>query len=160
MTRLSLALYLFALASAVLAGGIPVARADADLGAAMEAEFAALNAEREAAGLPALSRTPAVQDVATTRAATLAASGVLSHTAPAGQDVVSLLQAHGIWCTRFGENVGQSDVAVAELVPTLHTAWMHSPAHRANILDPTFHQVGLGVAQAGDTVFAAIIFLD
>jgi hypothetical protein len=30
-----------------------------------------------------------------------------------------------------------------------HTGLMHSPGHRANILNPAFHRVGIGIIEGG-----------
>ena len=36
----------------------------------------------------------------------------------------------------------------------MHTAWMNSPDHRANILSPSFTSVGIGLAWANGQVWA------
>ena len=46
---------------------------------------------------------------------------------------------------KLGENVGTGDTA-----QQIHDAFMNSPAHRANILDPDFTHVGIGVVRGGD----------
>ena len=159
MAHLRLVFGLLTVSILLLAGGIPRAHA-AEGPAAAHEELAAMNAERHAGGLPPLSLSAAVQAVATARAAAVAATGVLSHTTPAGQDAATLLAADGVWFDRFGENLGQSAGAVSDVRATLHTAWMGSPAHRANILDPGFRHVGIGFADDGVSVYAAVVFLD
>jgi uncharacterized protein YkwD len=52
-------------------------------------------------------------------------------------------QVHG-W-NALGENVGR-----AAGFRRVHRAFMHSPPHRANILSPTFHLVGVGAAHGSD----------
>jgi hypothetical protein len=42
---------------------------------------------------------------------------------------------------KLGENVGCGDVSVE----VLHQKFMDSPAHRANIMDPEFDSIGIGV---------------
>ena len=46
---------------------------------------------------------------------------------------------------KLGENVGTGDNA-----PQIHDAFMNSPAHRANILDPEFTHIGVGVERGSD----------
>jgi hypothetical protein len=46
---------------------------------------------------------------------------------------------------RLGENVG-----VGNDPPQIHAAFMNSPGHRANIVDPDFTRIGVGVARGSD----------
>jgi uncharacterized protein YkwD len=46
---------------------------------------------------------------------------------------------------RISENV-----AMVQTIEQGHVAFVASPAHFHNMLDPTFHRVGIGVATAGD----------
>ena len=52
--------------------------------------------------------------------------------------------------SKLGENVGCATVFgyPGNFVDILNTAFMNSPGHRANILDPTFNYGGVGVASA------------
>jgi uncharacterized protein YkwD len=45
----------------------------------------------------------------------------------------------------LGENIGWGNGTLAEPA-ALVRAWMHSPPHRANILDPHFRDIGVGIA--------------
>jgi uncharacterized protein YkwD len=123
-------------------------------------ELAAINVERGVVDVPPLILAAELQDVADARAVAMSANGRLSHTDPAGQDAASLLDRAGIAYDRFGENLGECEASVADIVATLHAAWLESPAHRANILDPGFGRVGVGFAEDGGVVYAAVIFLD
>jgi uncharacterized protein YkwD len=53
----------------------------------------------------------------------------------------------------LGENVG-----VGAEVNTLHSAFMQSPAHRANIVFSQFRHVGVGVAQTESRMWVTVIF--
>jgi hypothetical protein len=46
------------------------------------------------------------------------------------------------------------NVAEGPSVAHLHQQWMHSPPHRANLLDPELNAVGIAVVQSGGTLFA------
>lgn len=55
--------------------------------------------------------------------------------------------------TILGENVG-----VGGNVESLHKAFMDSPAHRENILYPTFRYVGVGVLKRDGRMWVTVIF--
>ena len=94
---------------------------------------AATNAARVSDGLPALALNAQLNAVAQAWANQLAAAGVLSHN-PALRTQVS------DW-TVLGENVG-----MAGDIPSVQAAFMASPPHKANILDPRYTQMGVGSA--------------
>ena len=94
---------------------------------------AATNAARVSDGLPALALNAQLNAVAQAWANKLAAAGVLSHN-PALRTQVS------DW-TVLGENVG-----MAGDIPSVQAAFMASPPHKANILDPRYTQMGVGSA--------------
>jgi uncharacterized protein YkwD len=56
------------------------------------------------------------------------------------------------WVT-LGENVGEGGT-----VPSLQTAFMNSPEHRANILDTGYRYVGIGTVQKGSILWVTVIF--
>ena len=53
----------------------------------------------------------------------------------------------------LGENVG-----VGGTVDSLHTAFMNSPAHKANIMYSKFRYVGIGAKSAGGRLWVTFIF--
>ena len=55
----------------------------------------------------------------------------------------------------LGENVG-----VGSTVDSLHTAFMNSPAHAANILHGSYKFQGVGVATANGRMWVTVIFAD
>jgi hypothetical protein len=116
---------------------IPFARPAAAADSGAEDQFLQLiNGERTSRGLNALSLRPEVVPVARGWTSVLMAQGSLSHNPSLATQMPS------DWVT-IGENVGYgSDVT------TLHTAFMNSPGHRANILGD-FNQVGIGADRDG-----------
>jgi uncharacterized protein YkwD len=60
--------------------------------------------------------------------------------------------------TKLGENVGMGG-----RIEQVHIAYMKSPGHRANILDPRFTQIGTaavwGKCNGFDTVFTVQVFM-
>jgi Cysteine-rich secretory protein family len=93
----------------------------------------ATNTARVSAGLAPLTVNAQLNAVAQAWANKLAAAATLSHNPAVRTQVTD-------W-TVLGENVG-----MAGDVPTVQNAFMHSPEHKANILDPRFTQMGVGSA--------------
>ena len=54
-----------------------------------------------------------------------------------------------------GENVG-----VGYSVSSLHSAFMGSSGHRANILKPSYNRVGVGVVMDGTKIWVTVRFLE
>jgi len=100
----------------------------------MESEFVSkMNAARASAGLAPYSVAYDLTSIARQHSAAMASSQSLYHN-PSLTSQVQNWQA-------VGENVGEGPT-----VSDIHTAFMNSPEHRANILDHDFTQVGVGVS--------------
>lgn len=56
--------------------------------------------------------------------------------------------------TKLGENVGYGST-----VSGLHAAFMNSPGHRANILDPDYTHIGVGVVVEGSRIWVGEVFM-
>ncbi|QNP66151.1 CAP domain-containing protein [Streptomyces genisteinicus] len=107
-----------------------------------EAQVLALvNKERAAAGCGPVTANARLTQAADDYSDVMAASGVMSHTGPDGSTMTSRVEAAGYAWSTLGENIarGQAD---AEAVMD---AWMNSPGHRANILNCSFDELGVGV---------------
>ena len=103
-----------------------------------------------------LVRRPALQRAAAMKGHRVASCGQFSHT-PCGSAVTTAVRATGYRYATFGENLfagtwGQ--VSARDVV----AAWLESPSHRANILSPSFRDVGAapvraqGLLDGGDAV--------
>ena len=97
------------------------------------------NAVRSTEGVRLLVEHPVLTNKAESWARHMASTGVLSHS-----NVTSGLGTLN-W-TVLGENVGVSGSTVNPLL-YIHNAFMNSPLHRANIVDPRFTHMGVGVAK-------------
>ena len=128
---------LVTLTLAVTAGATAAAVAPASAlasTAGFEAQFIAdMNSARSANGLAPYSVAYDLTSIARSHSAQMASSQTLYHN-PSLTSQVQNWQA-------VGENVGEGPT-----VSDIHTAFMNSPEHRANILDHDFTQVGVGVA--------------
>ncbi len=74
----------------------------------------------------------------------------LGHVLPGEPQVAERVAATGLRFDHSGENVGYNTDFSG-----LHSAWMHSPPHRKNILDPNYTLVGIGVVRGADGVYWA-----
>lgn len=111
--------------------------------------FASLNRERAALGLPVLQWDDALASAARVHAARMAQLNQMSHQLPGEQDLLARLGDAGAHFSVIAENV-----AVGPDPAVIHTMWMHSPGHRANILSPGLSAVGIAVAQGSSGLFA------
>ena len=110
---------------------------------AVEAKLAVLiNAARVSRGIPALVVASGATDVARRWAATQASRRTMSH----NPSLTAQLAAAGSGAWRAAaENVGHGRDPLS-----LFNAYMASPGHRANILDPRYRYLGIGWAELPD----------
>jgi uncharacterized protein YkwD len=111
--------------------------------------FDALNRERTAQGLPALQWDESLAAAARQHATRMAQQNVLSHQLPGEAPVQDRATRAGARFSLIAENI-----ALAPNPATIHSAWMQSPHHRENILDPQLTEVGIAVIKGGDGLFA------
>lgn len=99
---------------------------------------AIMNQERANAGVGGISQNASLDAVAQIRAQEIVQS--FSHTRPNGTSCFTILDEGGIAYMTAGENIaaGYGDPA------SVMSGWMNSPGHRANILNGSFGQVGIG----------------
>jgi hypothetical protein len=136
----------FVVAAALLAIGGPLALQRAQAGDTVADLTAMTNADRAAAGLRPLATAGDLQSLAQSRANEMARTHTLAHTTNLGSRVSG-------W-KRLGENVGRGPN-----LRDIETAFMASPSHRENILDPAFSQLGVGVTWDGKEYFyVAVVF--
>ena len=124
-----------------------------------EAAFVQLvNADRAASGLEPLDFDSSLLGIARIRAAAQR-GGPLSHFDALGQlAFVSLLTDWQVPYSLVGENLARHSRNSATAAPELERALMNSPAHRANILEPSFRTVAVGEAAEGSGIAFAQIF--
>jgi len=106
----------------------------------------ALNADRTRNGLAGLRTQGDAQAKAQAWANQLARDGRIYHSTITDG-------IHTRWCS-LGENVGYGPS-----VAVIDNAYMHSPHHRANILDRRWNGVGVGYAVRGKVVYTVHVFI-
>lgn len=111
--------------------------------------FAFANQERMARGLPELRWNNALAMAAARHAQRMAASGSISHQYAGEPDLPERFSAEGARFSAVAENV-----AVSGSAADIHREWMHSPGHRANILDANMTELGVGVVNVNGRMYA------
>ncbi|WP_407313685.1 CAP domain-containing protein [Desulfosporosinus sp. SB140] len=100
-----------------------------------------INQERIAAGVSPLKVDLRLVSVGQAKANDMKANNYFDHTSPTYGSPWAMMQQVGLTVGWAGENIaGNNSVAGAM------AAFMQSPGHKANILDPRFTHVGIGIA--------------
>jgi uncharacterized protein YkwD len=79
----------------------------------------------------------------------MAQENTLSHQFPREMDLGTRIRLAGVRFRAVAENVAQGPSAAS-----IHTQWMNSPPHRANLLDPDMDSIGVAVAERKGQLFA------
>jgi uncharacterized protein YkwD len=121
-----------------------------DLALIRTATLCLVNRERLSHGMAALAPNTRLETAAQGHSADMAAGDYFEHDGRHGDTPLSRMRASGyIFSSRIGYSVGEN-IAWATLglcTPNAIVAsWMASPGHRANILDATFRETGIGVS--------------
>lgn len=111
--------------------------------------FNAANRDRAAAGLPPLKWDSALAEAAHQHALRMAQANALSHQFPGEPPMQDRARHAGARFSLIAENIAEGPS-----VEGLHTQWMNSQPHRANLLDPHLNAVGISVVPAGNMLFA------
>lgn len=123
-----------------------------------------INAERAAVGLDALRLNVLLNDSSEDHSQWMLENDAFSHTGAGGSSSHDRMNAadypfEGVWAS--GENIAvQSErgpAGIADDVIQLHEALMASPGHRANILNPNYTEIGIGIEQGDFRGFDAIM---
>lgn len=137
-----------AVVTGVPAGTASAASARAQWGVAEEQAFVGrINQLRASRGLPTLTVDPELQTQARIWAGVMRDRGHIFHTDDLPAGVTSDWQ-------KLGENVG-----VGGSVDSLFAAFVASPTHYDNLVDPAYRFVGVGVVWDGDRMFTTHRFM-
>ena len=106
------------------------------------------NEARAAAGLAPLTEDARLTAAAAAHSADQARTRVMSHTGTNGSSPGARMTAAGYEWRTWGENVAAGQTTAVIVVD----AWMNSPGHRANILNPAFVSIGVGSVASVDGI--------
>jgi uncharacterized protein YkwD len=107
---------------------------------------------------PQLIVDAALGDIARTHSIAMRDLGFFGHQGPDGRSLRRRLEEAGIDFSRAAENLAQVTNS-ADPATFAHELLMDSERHRANILDPRFRYVRVGVARSQDTFWITEIFI-
>ena len=122
------------------------------------------NAERESMGVDKLQRIALVEEIAKGHSQDMADREYFRHVTPEGLDPTDRVMRAGYDCTRdhgsyytygLAENISwvsgiEHNETAQDIAQDVVTSWMNSPGHRANILEPAYDRIGVGVAFSED----------
>jgi hypothetical protein len=105
------------------------------------------NQLRRSKGLTPLATNGELTSIARRWSAKMAAAGGIFHNMNLPNDVT-------LYWQKLGENVG-----VGSTVEDIQTAFINSPHHYVNLVDPLFNYVGIGVVDSGGRIFVTVDFM-
>jgi uncharacterized protein YkwD len=103
-----------------------------------------VNKDRAEHGLAPLKRDDELTKVARKHSKDMFVRGYFSHVTPDGKDPFDRMHADDIHFITAGENI-----ALAQTISIAQYGFMHSAGHRANILNPAFGHIGIGILDGG-----------
>ena len=119
-----------------------------NLGAVKSATLCLLNAERAARQLAPLRSNQLLARAAVAHSRDMVARAYFSHTSLSGADFVERIRRTGYTRAARRWTVGENlawGTGTRAMPREIVQSWMESPGHRANILNGSFREVGLGV---------------
>lgn len=127
--------------------------AQSDLAAAAARIVELTNQTRAEHGVGPLQAVVYLGDAATGHSKEMIELNYFSHTSPTpgrAQPKMRIQLANG-WDTRIGENIYRSQgIPINQLADRAMSAWLKSPSHLKNLVDPTFNSIGVGIVPKGD----------
>ncbi|MEU2155075.1 sigma-70 family RNA polymerase sigma factor [Streptomyces sp. NPDC019396] len=110
-------------------------------GSTAERVIALVNAERAKAGCGPVSNNGQLASAATNHSDDMADRGFFDHTNPDGEDPGDRITDAGYRWSTYGENIARGQQSPESVMDS----WMNSSGHRANILNCSFKELGVGI---------------
>ncbi|MFD3639903.1 sigma-70 family RNA polymerase sigma factor [Streptomyces griseus] len=104
-----------------------------------------VNAERAKEGCGPVTVNDQLNTAAQRHSADMEANDYFSHTSQDGRDPGDRITAAGYRWSTYGENIAKGQQTPADVM----RSWMDSPGHRANILNCSFKEIGVGKQNSG-----------
>jgi uncharacterized protein YkwD len=111
--------------------------------------LAAANEARANQGLSPLRLDPVLTQASAAHAREMASHEDISHQFNDEPDLAERGASAGAHFSLISENVGEAPSSVI-----IHDLWMHSPDHRANLLDPEVDAIGIAVIERDSQLYA------
>ncbi len=137
----------------------PSASTGLSVAAVEQKVFEGINQVRKQRGLQPVREAPDLKSPAREQSKYMAVANRITHRDGRGRGPGERLDACGIDWVRYGENVGLIK-GYADPADRAVQAWLRSPGHAANILNPSLTESAVGVAVAADgTYFLTQVFV-
>lgn len=120
--------------------------AEGDISQQAKEVLSLVNAERKKQGLSSLTLSSKLTAVANEKARDMAENNYFSHTSPTYGSPFQMLQQYGIRYRTAGENIAYNQQTAEQVM----NDWMNSSGHRANILNDSFTEIGIGYYSKGN----------
>jgi uncharacterized protein YkwD len=123
----------------------------ANLARVQDATFCLINEQRADHGLKPLRENADLQAAAEGHSASMVTRDYFDHDSPTGASPMARVLAAGYASLAGIREVGEIIAAASGSLASPAAAvasWMHSPPHRAEILNPAFRDTGIGVVAA------------
>ena len=124
---------------------VTIPEKDAGVLAYEEEVIRLVNEIREKNGLKPLTKNWELCRVARYKSQDMVENRYFSHTSPTYGSPFQMMKDFGLRYRTAGENIAFGQRTPQEVM----NAWMNSDGHRANILNPSFTQIGVGYAANG-----------
>jgi uncharacterized protein YkwD len=122
------------------------------------ATFCLINVQRARHALRALRPNADLARSAQRHSLDMVAANYFDHTSPSGETPLARIKASTYLTRRsaylVGENIALATMQLATPAAIV-AGWMHSPGHRANILNPDFRDSGIGIVAHAPTKYSA-----
>ena len=117
-----------------------------------------VNVERQKRGLSILQENQTLTSAAQAKAQNMFEENYWSHFSPSGKDPWRFIQGSGYKFSYAGENLARNFYNSDDVIK----AWMASPSHRANLLNPQYQDIGVvvvdGILQGQKTALIVQMF--
>lgn len=107
-----------------------------------------VNVERAKKGLQPLKANWELSRIARLKSQDMINKHYFSHQSPTYGSPFNMMENFGIRFSSAGENIAYGQRTPQEVM----NAWMNSPGHRANILSPSYTEIGVGLAKTSTGV--------
>ena len=111
--------------------------------------LAAANEARANEGLPPVRLDPVLSEASALHAREMANHANISHQFDGEPELATRGANAGAHFSLISENVGEAPSSVI-----IHDLWMHSPGHRANLLDPNVDSIGIAIVTRDNQLYA------
>ena len=115
-----------------------------------------VNKERAAQGLKPLTLNKELSNVANIKSRDMIEKGYFDHTSPTYGSPFDMMKKFNISYNTAGENIAMGQKTPSEVM----NSWMNSSGHRANILNSTYTELGVGIQKdSNGTIYWTQMFI-